>query len=355
MLGLHLKASDILLHMLATCVDCSIFSSLQALWARRHVPRALHRMNIEAMVTARYMAGVVEVDLPVFELQPLARNDDRYWQKREPCEGTSWGNYHWFRTEQDQVCIPPHMNPKLSLPKSRISFEKLIVFLQDRGASLMMEGFLALRKCGLEAPVGTILMGINTPGMDTEVIPVLTVAEPGERHGSIPLKLHYNEMGRNFRSPPLSWIKIPAARESAVSSALTSAPYSRGTSPRVSSDNSPRQHPFYIQIGIEGVESIFGTGDTPSDIRISLDHDHLKLQRVADVHWESWLACAAIALFGYKDMKNFRYQPSIRVLDFAIEGDFPVRAAFHLNQIHHLSKKGESSLPSQDNITEGSR
>lgn len=333
-----------------------LYTFVSALFTRSHLRRVLHRNNVDAQIRARLMTGVVEVDLPVFQLEPLHRDDARYWTKPVlpmSIEGASWSHFNWFKRETDRVCVRLQRSDKVVLPESRIDFEKLVVFLLDRGASPSSKGFHALRHRGQQIPVGTVLIDIKS---DTALTtPVLTVAKPGERHGSISLKLHWSKElhDRDSSSLPLSWICIPSvqAHQVPVSASIGSSmvPGSTQTDSVTSGTNNSRffhQYRLAIQIGINGAEDVTIEAEADHNTKTNLGPDHLELFSVADPHWEAWFACAAIAVFGFRHRTVFRYKPSTKVLYFAREGEFPVRAAFYLNLIDRLSKSGESSLSS---------
>lgn len=333
-----------------------LYTFVSALYTRSYLRRVLHRNNLDAQVRARLMTGVVEVDLPVFQLEPLPRDETRYWTKPVlpmSIEGASWSHFNWFKRETDRVCVRFQRSDKIVLPESKIDFEKLVVFLLDRGASPSWKGFYALRHRGQQIPVGTVL--IDVKGDTTLSIPVLTVAKPGERHGSISLELHWSKElhYRDSTSLPLSWICIPSlqSQQAVASTSIDKSTVSDSTQVEsitsgTSDSNFLHQYRFDIQIGLHGVSCVKIEAEANHKARINLQPDHLELFSIADPHWEAWFACAAIAVFGFKDRLFFRYKPSTKVLYFAREGEFPVRAAFYLNLIDRLTKSGESSLQS---------
>ena len=331
-----------------------LYTFVSALYTRSHLRRVLHRNNLNAQVRARLMTGVVEVDLPIFQLEPLRRDEPRYWTKPVlpmTIEGASWSHFNWFRRETDRVCVHFERSDKIVLPESKIDFEMLVEFLLDRGASPSSEGFNALRHRGQQIPVGTVL--INIKGDTGVIVPVLTIAKPGERHGSISLTLHWSKElhRRDSNSLPLCWICIPSVtvQQPPTSVSIDDSMVSdftqidSGTSGTTNS-KSLNQYRFAVQIGVKGVVEVYIEAEADCNERSSLQHNHLELFTVADPHWEAWAACAAIAVFGFKHRTVFRYKPKTKVLYFAREGEFPVRAAFYLNLIDRLNKNGESSL-----------
>lgn len=339
-----------------------MYTFITALYTKSYIRRVLHKNNIHTQIRARLMTGIVEVDLPVFQLEPLHRDEPRYWTKPVlplSVEGASWNHFNWFMREIDHICSRFHRSDKLVLPESKIDFEKLVVFLMDRGACPSLKGFNALLNRGQQTTVGTVLMDVQS-GPEALATPVLTIAKPGERHGSISVKLHWpTELHlRDSASLPLSWIHVPAenrqlpASEQAQrpTSALNEDPIVSGNQFRdITSTNSnstaPQQYHLYIQIGANSVEDVNIKAETDGT-RDGLEPDHLKLFRVIDIHWDAWFACAAIAVFGFKDKRIFRFKPSTKVLYYSREGEIPVRAAFYLNLIDGLRKRGDLSLSS---------
>lgn len=340
-----------------------LYTFVSALYTKSYLRRVLYRNKLDAQVRARLMTGVVEVDLPVFQLEPLRRDDVLYWTKPVlplSIEGASWSHFNWFKRETDRVCVRFQRSDRIVLPESKIDFEKLVEFLLDRGASPSSKGFHALRHRGQQIPVGTVLIDIKR---DTELsVPVLTVAKPGERHGSISLNLHWSKElhCRDSSSLPLFWICIPSVQAQQVpasvslDNSMASDSTQNDSATSGTTDSKFLRHcNLAIQIGTKGAVHVSIEAEVDRNARISLQPDHLKLFSVADPHWEAWFACAAIAVFGFKHRTVFRYKPSTKVLYFAREGEFPVRAAFYLNLIDRLSKNGESSLQSlysQDNL-----
>ncbi|MCJ1468109.1 hypothetical protein MMC07_006737 [Pseudocyphellaria aurata] len=333
-----------------------LYTFVSALYTKNHLRRVLYRNHVDAQVRARMMTGVVEVDLPVYQLEPLGRDEAQYWTKPVlpmSIEGASWSHFNWFKRETDRVCVRFQRADKIVFPESQIDFEKLVVFLLDRGASPSSKGFNALRHRGQQIPVGTVLIDIK--GDSGLEIPVLTVAKPGERHGSISLRLHWSQElhRRDVSSLPLTWICIPSvhAQQAPVLTSIDNsgvADISQIDNLRSGTTN-PRllqPHRHFIRIGTKGVEDLFIEAEANRSSRRNLQPDHLELLSVAGQHWEAWFACAAIAVFGFKHGTVFRYKPSTKVLYFAREGAFPVSAAFHLNLIDRLSKTGEWSLQS---------
>lgn len=329
-----------------------MYTFITALYTKSYIRRVLHKNNIQAQIRSRLMTGIVEVDLPVFQLEPLPRDEARYWT--EPVlplsvDGASWSHFNWFMREIDHVCSRFDRLDKVTLPESKVDFEKLVVFLMDRGACPCLKGFHALLNRGQQTTVGTVLMDIR-PRPEALSTPVLTIAKPGERHGSISVRLHWPTEPhlRDPSSLPLSWIHVPAEQTQYPASALDNdSVFSDDTHFRdVTSTNtpiSPQQYHLYIQLGANSIENVNIKAETDGT-RDSLQPEHLKLLRVVDIHWDAWFACAAIAVFGFKEKRLFRFKPSTKVLYYSREGEIPVRAAFYLNLIETVKKKDELSL-----------
>lgn len=256
-----------------------LYTFISALYTRNYIRHVLHKNNLEAQVRARLMTGVVEVDLPVFELEPLPRDEPRYWTQPElptSIEGASWSHFIWFTREIGCICFRFQRSERVRLPESKIEFEKLVVFLLDRGASPCLKGFYALRNRGQQTTVGTALMEVMLDFQAT-AIPVLTVAKPGDRHDSISLRLHWsNGLGkRDNSSLPLFWIRIPALRPAAdTTQSDLNAP--------ANNNLSFQKQDFYVHIGVNGVENIRPKAKIASDAYAELHPDHLKLFKLAD-------------------------------------------------------------------------
>ena len=329
-----------------------LYTFITALYTKSYIRRVLHRNNIHTQIRARLMTGIVEVDLPIFQLEPLPREEPRYWTQPVlplSVEGASWNHFNWFVREIDHICSRFHRSEKVVLPESKIDFEKLVVFLSDRGACPSLKGFNALINRGQQTNVGTVLMEIKS-GPEAPAFPVLSIAKPGERHGSISVRLHWpTELHlRDSTSLPLSWIHVPAEQTQRPASTLNedstvSNNQFRDITSTIVNPTPPQQYHLYIQIGANSVEDVNIEAET-NGTRDGLQPDHLKLFRAIDTHWDAWFACAAIAVFGFKDKRIFYFKPSTKVLFYSREGEMPVRAAFYLNLIDGLRKRGDLSL-----------
>ena len=143
-----------------------LYTFATALYTRIKLKRILRRNNLEDMsqVRARLMTGVVEVDLPVLQLEPYPRTDERYWSVSKPkaIDGASWSCFDWFERESGRILSRMQRSDTIKLPEARVNFSALLAFLQDRGASPCTEGFHILRLRGLQTPVGTHLMEVIT-------------------------------------------------------------------------------------------------------------------------------------------------------------------------------------------------
>lgn len=109
------------------------YTFASALYTRINIQRALWE-GIEAHIRARLMTGVVEVDLPAYQLEPLRREDDPYWSgaksKSEAIGGTSWKQLDWFNRQTGSVTVKLQRSDKIVLPVARLNFAQLIEYFK---------------------------------------------------------------------------------------------------------------------------------------------------------------------------------------------------------------------------------
>ena len=140
-----------------------------------------HLMDISTR--ADLLSGVVEVTLMQYQLETLDRAEDNYWTynlDRSPLEGGSWTILQWRKPYQriGRTTRRLQYSDPLRLPRAKIDFESLVVFLLDKGASLRPRGpnrqhvlgFTLLLNNGIRTSAGTRLLF----GKDDE--PLLEIA-----------------------------------------------------------------------------------------------------------------------------------------------------------------------------------
>lgn len=232
------SATDIITYIgvpLAVLGVMPIFYTLAtSLYTRSKMRHTLHRNCIDAHVRTKLMTGAVDVDLPRYELKPLSRKCEEYWlnPKQKTISDASWSCFQW---SQHEICRFPtrlQRSDLIRLPEAKIEFRALIMFLQDRGASLCLEGFRTLHEHRQHTPELTTLMEFVLRGKEVlsstaskDSYPLLAFARPGKAHGSISLTLngiigaeHHLDLRRSraLKTPetyPPSWITVPLGTE----------------------------------------------------------------------------------------------------------------------------------------------
>ena len=274
-----------------------------ALYTRLNLYRICNENGLEVAIRARLMTGVVEVDMPIYQLQPLERQSEIYWlvSKTKKISGASWSCFEWFMVEHGQRTYRLQRSDTLVLPEAKITFERLVEFLQDRGASCCARGFVNLRKRGQQTPGQTTLM----ESRDTEAnstagqspVPLLSFLKPHE--GSISLVLSNGSRlirPREFETTipnPSSWITIP----------LHMGIYG--------------EH-LLVVIGTSGIEyiSIRRSPNSGRGTPIGLD-SLIHTPTASDSLEDRWFSPAVIAIFGHKKGTHYRFRTDQRMVHSA--------------------------------------
>ena len=166
------------------------------------------------------LSGIVEVTLSQYQLEPLDRTEDDYWTHdlgRSPPEGGSWTILRWREPHQKIRTVTRRLqySDKLRLPRAKVDFHSLVLFLLDRGATLRPRepnskcilGFISLSSNGIRTPVKTkLLYGNNDEPVleveapfddDFEGLPTLTINGKGFRGSQ-----------NNRLLPPPGWLLL---------------------------------------------------------------------------------------------------------------------------------------------------
>lgn len=346
-----------------------------ALYTRLKLQRVLHKNDIEPRIRARLMTGVVEVDLPVFQLEPLSRTDDLYWKGAVPktIDGASWNRYNWFSRETDFITSRLQRSDNITLPEAKIDFGKLIDYLQDRGAVIDVQGFRVLRTRGQQATAGTALMRNPSGGKL-----VLELTKPGDHHGSISFKLARTLWGLTSRDEPT------ALHPSSITGLLPQlqpevAPLiANHSDPSVQTPNDSdlsvrtptngmesgyanaianQQRSFFIDFTPSGTVNVSVAEQAAPSKTTNLGRDHLQhLNAGKEAFWRSWFACAAVAVLRPKYIRPF--EPSELFLRTAQQHTVKLRTAvqfqlidplriFYSNPEYHSSDIGSALTASQ--------
>ena len=181
----------------------------------------IEKANLKDTSTrAELLSGIVEVTLYQYRLETLGRTQNDYWTHnldRPPHEGSSWSILHWREPYQKIRPVTRRLqySEPLRLPRAKVDFDSLVMFLLDRGATLRPRqthsqrdsGFKLLLNNGIRAPVGTsLLFGKNDE-------PVLEVAAPfnDEFEGLPTLTINRNSIWKsqeNRSFPPPEWLLL---------------------------------------------------------------------------------------------------------------------------------------------------
>jgi hypothetical protein len=178
--------------------------------------RTLGNYDIESAVHSRLLSGIVEVDVPTYQLASLPREQDDYWNSNALTgakHGASWHTLNWSRRPIDEKTLQIHFSDRIQLPEASISFSELIHQLGDLGLQTHEPGFWELAQKGLHVLPGTCLVEeISVKDGKKVATPILVVAKPTIEHpGSLLLRFQ-NVPSKSVRTKgdlPPCWIRIP--------------------------------------------------------------------------------------------------------------------------------------------------
>ncbi|PMD56327.1 uncharacterized protein K444DRAFT_616140 [Hyaloscypha bicolor E] len=182
--------------------------------------RTLKTYDIEASVNSRLLAGIVDVNIPTYQLALPSRGHSEYWSHKNTGgsrHGASWQNFNWQRRRIDEKMIQVHFSDQIKLPEASIDFADLIRYLGDLGLQTNPESFWELSQKGLNVRPGTCLM--REIGEDNLEKPILVVAKPTSEHPGTLLLRFQNKPGktpRTERDLDPDWIRVPAIPKTTV-------------------------------------------------------------------------------------------------------------------------------------------
>ena len=322
------------------------------------------------------MTGVIEVDLPVLQLYAPHREDQQYWlpsASPKTMAGASWSVYNFESRAIDVVTSRLQIPDKVTLPEAKIEFKALLEFLQDLGCFPDLNGFHTLRTRG-QNTAGTSLMcvqDLQSRGRSNRTI--LEVAEPGERHGLISLRLanlwsfrrppHISDSTQ--RLPPFSMTGPLLESQPTVAPLETDIAATTAKVPGESIEaneaiaSTRKQRYFLIKIiGELRLQVSIHETPAPSDGN-ELSLDHLELlgsglypddSSKRGEFWSHWFVCAAVAVYGFQKRQSFyRFLPNQRFLRNAQLFDIKVESAIHFGLADFSAKSRDKRLQYVDN------
>lgn len=208
-----------------------MYTYLKTIYISFILRRILANYDIQTSVHSRLLSGIVEVDVPTYQLSLYPRHMDGYWNHKPvngAKHGASWQSFNWMRRPTEEKTLQIHFSDRIQLPQSSINFSDLIFYLGDLGLRTNPDGFWELARNGLQVLPGTVLCWqFSRTDMP---VPILVIAKPTiEHHGSLLLRFQNIPQKSLRTSADLdpSWIEIPA---------YTSAP---ATDPTLSNDQEP--------------------------------------------------------------------------------------------------------------------
>lgn len=191
-----------------------LYTYLKTIYISFVLRRILASYDIQTSVHSRLLSGIVEVDVPAYQLSLYPRHMDGYWSHKSvkgAKHGASWQSFNWMRRPTEEKTLQIHFSDRIQLPQSSISFSDLIFYLGDLGIRTSPDGFWELARNGLQVLPGTVLCWqFSRTDMP---IPILVIAKPTiEHHGSLLLRFQNIPQKSLRTSADLdpSWIEIPA-------------------------------------------------------------------------------------------------------------------------------------------------
>ncbi|EPS39905.1 hypothetical protein H072_6234 [Dactylellina haptotyla CBS 200.50] len=186
-----------------------LYTFIVAIITQQHIRRELRKNHITAVTRTSLMSGTVEVEHPRYSIQPLPRDDAKYWRKsseRSGIRGGSWTIFNWHKIVTGRVHYQMKLRERMSQPQAEVDFEKLVTFLLDRGAIPDAEGVRLLKTMGLQTPRMTRLL--TTSGAAKRSILVVSNPEDAEGHLSLSLFWADELSARNEGSLPPYWARL---------------------------------------------------------------------------------------------------------------------------------------------------
>lgn len=172
----------------------------------------LKTYDIEAAVNSRLLSGIIDVNVPIYELSPPPRDHPEYWNYNSTDgsrHGASWQNFNWQRRTMDEKTIQVHFSDHIKFPEASISFADLIHYLCDLGFQTNPEGFWQLSQKGLNVLPGTCLM--RETSEDGVEKPILVTGKANVEHpGTLLLRIQNkpSKILRTAKDPEPEWIQI---------------------------------------------------------------------------------------------------------------------------------------------------
>ena len=316
-----------------------LYTFASALYTRQKIQRSLRKNDVTgASIRTRLMTGVVEVDLPIYELQPTSRDDDLYWLQAKPKSDAvgapSWTQLYWSDIVVGSITGRLQRSDRIRLPEARIQFKQLIDLLQDRGAQMCYEGWHVLHERGRQTPVGTRLMELDYES------PILCVAKPGGS-GSISLQIYAEPLSREKRLSP-SYIVGPLDDLDSKSSKNPSA--------KASSLPTEQGQLFVIKIFDSALEYIGITDSVASNLDHGEPLEDLHHRQIAGSYGDLTrfvFPSAAIAIFSYRNRAYVDFQLDGQMVSVIHDFSIKVQDAAFLGL---LDNEG-SSIPLMGNKT----
>ncbi|TGO72583.1 hypothetical protein BELL_0438g00010 [Botrytis elliptica] len=159
-----------------------LYNFIIAFFVKLRLKRQLKTVGLvdDTVIRSRFINGVVELELPIYELKfeercPSLRARLR-WKDLGDIGDASWINLecgergrqepYFQRCLVGRVTKTFQISSKLSLPEVSVSFEHLLGYLPQnewrKGGNIDLDGFGALKTHNLDIPVGTVLVRIAT-------------------------------------------------------------------------------------------------------------------------------------------------------------------------------------------------
>lgn len=111
---------------------------------RLRLRRTLKTYDIEASVQSRLLSGILDVNVPTYQLTLPPRDREEYWSHKTTDgspHGASWQNINWIRRPIDEKMLQVHFSDRIKFPEASINFADLIYYLGDLGLRTNPEGF----------------------------------------------------------------------------------------------------------------------------------------------------------------------------------------------------------------------
>lgn len=174
-----------------------LYNFLIAWYVKIRTRRTLRANEIETEIRSRFMNGIVEVDLPIYNLElrlspgeaearigPTPKNLRRVswlpYSCNDHSENRAEPRRYWLsRITRGYLTRQLQRSMALELPEASVDFEDLLLLLRMLGCHASAKGFKIVRERSLEDSLNTILLSaVPSPGLNNKGVICSATSQP---------------------------------------------------------------------------------------------------------------------------------------------------------------------------------